>query len=63
MQCRQCGIEIADKALICSRCGTATTEAKYKPAPIGRRRSVPINWLVAAAGVAALAAAAVYSAC
>jgi uncharacterized membrane protein YvbJ len=39
MQCRQCGTEIADKALICFRCGTATTEAKYKPAPIGGRRS------------------------
>ena len=31
MQCRNCGIEIADKALICYRCGTATTEAKYQP--------------------------------
>ena len=32
MTCRNCGTEIADKALICFRCGTATTEAKYKPA-------------------------------
>ena len=32
MQCRNCGAEIADKALICYRCGTATTEAKYQPA-------------------------------
>ena len=32
MVCRQCGTEIADKALICYRCGTATTEAKFKPA-------------------------------
>ena len=39
MQCRNCGAEIADKALICYRCGTATTEPKYQPAPIGRRRS------------------------
>jgi uncharacterized membrane protein YvbJ len=39
MQCRNCGAEIADKALICYRCGTATTEARYQPAPIGRRRS------------------------
>jgi uncharacterized membrane protein YvbJ len=39
MQCRNCGAEIADKALICYRCGTATTEAKYQPAPIGRRSS------------------------
>ena len=39
MLCRNCGAEIADKALICYRCGTATTEARYQPAPIGRRRS------------------------
>ena len=31
MQCRSCGSEIADKALICYRCGAATTEAKYQP--------------------------------
>ncbi len=31
MLCRQCGTEIADKALICYRCGTATTEARVKP--------------------------------
>jgi uncharacterized membrane protein YvbJ len=31
MICRNCGTEIADKALVCYRCGTATTEAKYKP--------------------------------
>ena len=29
MRCRQCGTEIADKALICYRCGTATTEARF----------------------------------
>jgi zinc-ribbon domain len=39
MQCRQCGTEIADKALICFRCGTATVEAKYKPAPLPHRSS------------------------
>ena len=39
MICRSCGTEIAEKALICYRCGTATTEAKYKaPAAAGRRR-------------------------
>jgi uncharacterized membrane protein YvbJ len=31
MRCRNCGTEIADKALICYRCGTATTDAKYQP--------------------------------
>jgi hypothetical protein len=39
MQCRNCGTEIADKALICYRCGTATTEAKYKPHTPARRGS------------------------
>ena len=33
MRCRQCGTEIADKALICYRCGTATTEARFAPPP------------------------------
>ena len=37
MICRSCGTEIADKALICYRCGTATTEAKFKP-PAARSR-------------------------
>lgn len=43
MKCKVCGTEIADKALICFRCGAATTEAKYKPAPLppgGRRSSM-----------------------
>jgi hypothetical protein len=42
MKCRNCSAEIADKALICYRCGTATTEAKYQPVDLraaGRRRS------------------------
>jgi len=37
MRCRQCGTEIADKALICYRCGTATTEAKFKPVELHDR--------------------------
>jgi uncharacterized membrane protein YvbJ len=39
MNCRNCGAEIAEKALICYRCGTATTEAKYQPTPLSRTRS------------------------
>ena len=42
MLCRHCGIEIADKALICYRCGTATTEAKFKPAAPTRRSPFPL---------------------
>jgi uncharacterized membrane protein YvbJ len=53
--CRQCGTEIADKALICYRCGTATTEAKYKPAA-PKRSAVPLVASVAALVVLLLVA-------
>jgi hypothetical protein len=47
MQCRTCGTEIADKALICYKCGTATTEAKYQPRPAARiARALWIAWAV-----------------
>jgi uncharacterized protein (TIGR03382 family) len=50
MNCRQCGTRIADKALICYKCGTATTEAKYAPVPIsGRPSLVSVAILVALA--------------
>ena len=62
MQCRNCGIEIADKALICYRCGTATTEAKFKPVPMQARR-MPSGLIAALTAAAALAAAALYYAC
>jgi uncharacterized membrane-anchored protein len=39
MRCRQCRAEIADNALICYRCGTATTEPAFKPSPRPRRSS------------------------
>jgi uncharacterized membrane protein YvbJ len=29
--CKHCGTEIADKALICYKCGNATTEPRIKP--------------------------------
>ena len=31
MTCKFCGTEIADKALICYKCGHATTEPRIKP--------------------------------
>ena len=37
MHCRQCGTEIADKAIVCYRCGTATTDPVRKPAHLPRR--------------------------
>jgi uncharacterized membrane protein YvbJ len=63
--CRNCGAEIADKALICYRCGTATTEAKYQPAELGAGRSRSrLVWIVLAilalAVVALLIAAATF---
>jgi uncharacterized membrane protein YvbJ len=48
MICKHCGTEIADKALICYRCGNATTEPRIKPPSEGplferpRRRRLPV---------------------
>lgn len=39
MICRTCGTEIADKALICYRCGTATSEAVRQPAKLPSRNT------------------------
>lgn len=62
MQCRNCGAEIAEKALICYRCGTATTEAKYKPAAMPRRsRRSPMLWVLIVLLLAVLVALYVWS--
>ena len=46
MICKYCQTEIADKALICYRCGHATTEPRIKPPSQGpifeRRRRSPL---------------------
>ena len=47
MQCRNCGTEIADKAIICYRCGTATTDPVRAPAPLKRRRSPMLSLALA----------------
>ena len=39
MICRSCGTEIAEKALICYKCGAATTDPIYQPPSAARRRS------------------------
>ena len=52
MKCRECGTEIADKALICYRCGTAVTEAVHKPAPLKKTRRPVTVYLVFAIFVA-----------
>jgi hypothetical protein len=41
MQCRNCGTEIADKAIVCYRCGVGTTEPVRKPAPLPSNRTGP----------------------
>jgi hypothetical protein len=56
MQCRNCGTEIADKAIVCFRCGAATTDPVRQAAKIVPRRS-PLVSLVA---IVALMAAALY---
>jgi hypothetical protein len=43
VKCRNCGTEIADKALICYRCGEATTAPRVAPPPPPPERGpVPI---------------------
>ena len=37
MVCKHCGTEIADKAIICYRCGAGTTDPVRQPARIARR--------------------------
>ena len=62
MICKHCGTEIADKALICYRCGSATTEPRVKPPADGplfdrpRRSRLP-SVLLAIAVVLAFVAA------
>ena len=34
MQCRSCGTEIADKAIVCYKCGAGTTDPVRKPVPL-----------------------------
>lgn len=60
MRCRHCGTDIADKALICYRCGAATTEPRVKAPEEGSlfdhpRRGWRRPLLLVAAVVTALA--------
>lgn len=59
MICKNCGTEIADKAIICYRCGTATTEARRRPAPLPTRRGAA-GRLTPALALVALVLAALY---
>ena len=44
MKCRNCGTEIADKAIVCYRCGVGTTEPLRKPAPVPAAGGGPPLW-------------------
>ncbi len=54
MQCRNCGTEIADKAIVCYRCGTATADPVRRPVPVRPTRNPLFAYL--AAGVLLLLA-------
>ena len=59
MQCRSCGTEIADKAIVCYRCGAGTTDPVRKPVPIRPAGSRPSLLPAIVLLIAALAAFAV----
>jgi hypothetical protein len=52
MTCKHCGAQVADKALICYRCGNATNEPRVKPPDEGsiferpRRSPLPLVLIV-----------------
>ena len=46
MLCKHCGTEIADRALICFRCGAATTDPVFKPPATAGARSSSRNLIV-----------------
>jgi uncharacterized membrane protein YvbJ len=48
MKCRECGTEIADKALICFRCGAAVQEAVHKPYVAPRKKRPLIVYAILA---------------
>lgn len=39
MLCRHCGTEIADKAIVCYRCGAGTTDPVRQPVRVRPKRS------------------------
>jgi hypothetical protein len=46
MKCRHCGTEIADKALICFRCGEPVAEAVTKPYVAAKKKRLPLVYIV-----------------
>lgn len=46
MKCRECGTEIADKALICFRCGASVDEPVHKPYVARKTSRSPIVYII-----------------
>jgi hypothetical protein len=59
MRCRECGTEIADKALVCYKCGTATTEPTFKP-PAAKATASWLSFFVSTLALALLVILAIY---
>lgn len=55
MVCRNCGTEIAANALICYKCGTATSEPRITPPVKARGRSPGMTILIVVAAIAVAA--------
>jgi hypothetical protein len=54
MRCKHCGTEIADKAIVCYRCGAPTAEPAAAPPARGRRLVIPVLAAIALLVIAAL---------
>jgi hypothetical protein len=63
MKCRSCGTEIAANALICYKCGTATSEPRIQPPAARPRRSRGLVAGLIALGLALAAVAAQQAGC
>ena len=61
MKCRQCGSEIADKALVCYRCGAATTEPRFKAPAVRQRRRSTMTLLASVLAIVLVALIALYA--
>lgn len=46
MKCRECGTEIAEKALICFRCGASVEEPLTKPYVVKKRKRPLVVYVV-----------------
>jgi uncharacterized membrane protein YvbJ len=60
MTCRKCGTEIADRAIVCYKCGTATTDPVFQPPAAGRRAGSNIMLTTSLAALALLVVAAMF---